>query len=112
MKDHGFTNEMRKGFLKMFILKIIEQKPIHGYDIIHEIEEKTHGNWEPSPGSVYPALEFLMSKGYISMEENDRKKVYSITPEGREAVRYIEKRRQEMLQEFNSIFGDLPEENP
>lgn len=112
MKDHGFTNEMRKGFLKMFILKIIEQKPIHGYDIIHEIVEKTHGNWEPSPGSVYPALDFLQTKGYISMEETDRKKVYSITPEGREAVRYIEKRRQEMLQEFNNLFGDLPETKP
>ena len=112
MNEHGFTNEMRKGFLKMIILKIIYDQPMHGYDIIHEIEGRTNGQWEPSPGSVYPALESLMSKGYISMEEVDRKKVYAITPEGREVVQHLKKRRLEMIQELNNLLGDSPEKKP
>lgn len=106
------TNEMRKGFLKMIILKIIYDKPMHGYDIIHEICERTHGNWEPSPGSVYPALEYLMNKGYISMEEIERKKIYSITPEGKEVIRRIHAKKEEMLAELHTLFGDLPEKKP
>ena len=106
MERHELTNEMRKGFLKMIILKIIYNQPMHGYDIIHEIEARSYGKWEPSPGSVYPALEYLLSKGYISMEEADRKKVYTITPEGREVVRQIEKIRLEMIKELNNLLGD------
>ena len=81
-KHELLNNEIRKGFLKIIILKSIQEKPIHGYDIIHLIQEKSRGNWTPSPGSVYPALEQLESKGYIVSEEVERKKVYSITPKG------------------------------
>jgi DNA-binding PadR family transcriptional regulator len=112
MTDDVMNNEMRKGFLKMIILKMINDTPMHGYDIIHKIEENTHGRWEPSPGSVYPALEFLMSKGYVSMEEIDRKKMYSITPEGKEVILRLKKRRQEMMEEFNNLLGDLQEKKP
>lgn len=105
MKDM-VGSEIRKGFLKMIVLKIISEKPIHGYDIIHEIEEKTRGHWVPSPGSVYPALEYLQSKGYISMEESDRKKVYSITESGKKTLDYIDERRKELIEEMNMLFGD------
>ena len=106
MIDDALGNEMRKGFLKMIVLKIISRKPIHGYDIIHEIELKSHGHWVPSPGSVYPVLEWLEKKQYISMEEADRKKVYTITEEGMKALRIIDDRRREMIKEMNLIFGD------
>lgn len=112
MIDDVIGKEVRKGFLKMIILKIIYDKPMHGYDIIHEIEVRTHGHWAPSPGSVYPALEFLMSKGFISMEEIDRKKVYTITAEGKEAIRYIESRRVELILEINGLFGETSEDKP
>ena len=112
MIDEAMNNEMRKGFLKMIILKMINDTPMHGYDIIHKIEENTHGHWEPSPGSIYPALEFLMSRGYVTMEEIDRKKVYSITSEGKEVILHLKKKRQEMMIEFNNLLGDLPEKKP
>ncbi len=105
-KNDVFNHEMRKGFLKMFVLKIINGKPIHGYDIIQEIEAKTKGHWVPSPGSVYPVLEFLQTKGYISMEEIDRKKVYTITTEGKKALDYIDGRRKEIFEEINTLFGE------
>lgn len=62
MKDNMMSKEIRKGFLKMIVLKIISERPIHGYDIINEIESKTMGHWVPSPGSIYPALDFLEYK--------------------------------------------------
>jgi DNA-binding PadR family transcriptional regulator len=106
MKDDLMGGEIRKGFLKMIILHIISKKPIHGYEIIQEIEAKTRGHWVPSPGSVYPALDFLESKGYISMEESDRKKVYTITEEGRSVLGHIDARRKELFEEMRTIFGD------
>jgi len=106
MIDDAMGNEMRKGFLKMIVLKIISQRPIHGYDIIHEIEVKTHGHWVPSPGSVYPVLDWLENRRFISMEEIERKKVYTITDEGTKALAAIDDRRKEMIKEMSLIFGD------
>ncbi len=98
--------EMRRGFLKMIVLKIISKKPIHGYDIIHEIETVTRGHWVPSPGSIYPVLDFLEAKGYVSMEEIDRKKVYTITEEGKKALEAIEEKRRQLSEEMSLLFND------
>jgi DNA-binding PadR family transcriptional regulator len=106
MFDDAMGKEMRKGFLKMVVLKTISKNPIHGYDIIHEIEAKTHGHWVPSPGSIYPVLDFLEARRYISLEEIDRKKVYTITDEGKKALETIDERRRQMLREMSQIFGD------
>ncbi len=106
MKDDMMGNEIRRGFLKMIVLKMISEKPIHGYDIIQEIEAKSRGHWVPSPGSVYPVLDYLESKGYISMEESDRKKVYTITDKGRKALDDIDARRKELFDEMRTLFGD------
>jgi DNA-binding PadR family transcriptional regulator len=102
-----FNNEIRKGFLKMILLKTISEKPTHGYEIIHQIQEKSGGRWTPSPGSVYPALEYLESKGYIVSQDSERKKVYSITPKGTQMIEQMRKMREEMIKELASFLGDL-----
>ena len=102
-----FNNEVRKGFLKMILLKIIAEQPTHGYEIIRRIQEKSEGRWTPSPGSVYPALEYLESRGYIASEEAERKKVYAITPKGTQMIGQMKKKREEMLKELVSFLGDL-----
>ncbi|BAI61269.1 PadR-like family transcriptional regulator [Methanocella paludicola SANAE] len=106
MTDDAMGREMRKGFLKMIVLKIISKKPIHGYDIIHAIETITHGHWVPSPGSIYPVLDFLEARGYVSMEEIDRKKVYTITEEGKKALEAIEEKRRQLTEEMSLLFND------
>ncbi|CAJ35293.1 PadR family transcriptional regulator [Methanocella arvoryzae] len=111
MHDDVLNNEMRKGFLKVMLLHIVQERPSHGYEIIQEIGKKTHGGWAPSPGSVYPALDFLEKRGYIQCEEVDRKKVYSITEKGVGALDQIHARRQQWIQELNAFFGDVLEEN-
>ncbi len=106
MKDEKMASEFRKGFLKLIVLKIISEKPIHGYDIIQEIGAKTMGRWVPSPGSVYPVLEYLETRGYISMEESDRKKVYTITEPGKMILDHFDARRKELIEEMKMLFGD------
>ncbi len=106
-ENEMFFKEIRKGFLKAILLNIIHEKPIHGYDIIRTIAEKSHDRWTPSPGSVYPALEYLESKGYIVSQEVERKKVYTITPQGEQAIGKMRQLRHEMMREITAFFEDL-----
>jgi DNA-binding PadR family transcriptional regulator len=73
----------RKGDLKYVILDLLKDKPSHGYEIIRALEEQSHGFYSPSAGSVYPTLQLLEDMGYVSSTEQDGKKVYAITDEGR-----------------------------
>jgi len=72
-----------QGDLKYVILRLLEEKPRHGYEIIKELEDRFGGAYSPSPGTVYPTLTMLEDLGYakVSPDEGGRK-VYQITPEG------------------------------
>ena len=76
-------SSFQKGDLKYVILDLIKDKPRHGYEIIRELEEQSHGTYKPSPGAVYPTLQMLEEMGYASSTERDGKKIYTITEEGR-----------------------------
>jgi len=73
----------QKGDLKYVILDLLKDKPRHGYDIIRELEKLSYGFYKPSPGVVYPTLQMLEEMGYASSTEQEGKRVYSITEEGR-----------------------------
>ena len=73
----------QKGDLKYVILDLLKDKPRHGYDIIRELEELSYGFYKPSPGVIYPTLQMLEEMGYASSTEQEGKRVYSITEEGR-----------------------------
>ena len=75
-------SSFHKGDLKYVILDLLKDKPRHGYDIIRELEEQSHGFYKPSPGVIYPTLQMLEEMGYASSTEQEGKKVYSITQEG------------------------------
>jgi DNA-binding PadR family transcriptional regulator len=72
-----------KGDLKYVILNLLKEKPSHGYEIIRALEEHFHGFYTPSAGSVYPTLQMLNDMGYVSSSEQDGKKTYTITEEGK-----------------------------
>ncbi len=72
-----------KGDLKYVILNLLKDKPSHGYEIIHAMEDQFHGFYTPSAGSVYPTLQMLDDMGYVVSSERDGKKVYTITEEGK-----------------------------
>jgi DNA-binding PadR family transcriptional regulator len=73
-----------QGDLKYVILRMLEQKPRHGYEIIKELEDRFGGAYTPSPGTVYPTLTMLEDLGYAQVAPDaGGRKVYSITAEGR-----------------------------
>lgn len=72
-----------RGDLKYVILELLRDQPRHGYDIIRALEERMRGRYRPSPGSVYPTLQMLEDLGYVTSSQQEGKKVYTITEEGR-----------------------------
>ena len=73
-----------QGDLKYVILRLLEEKPRHGYEIIKELESRVGGAYAPSPGTVYPTLSMLEDLGYARVTSDESgKKVYEITDEGR-----------------------------
>lgn len=74
---------MGRGDVRAAVLALLAEKPMHGYQIIHEIEERSGGTWKPSPGSVYPTLQLLADEGLIAVKESNGRKTYSLTEAGK-----------------------------
>jgi DNA-binding PadR family transcriptional regulator len=91
-----------KGDLKYVILNLLKDKPSHGYEIIHAMEDQFHGCYTPSAGSVYPTLQMLDDMGYVSSSERDGKKVYTITEEGKKFL----KEQQEVIEKIQCQMKD------
>jgi DNA-binding PadR family transcriptional regulator len=72
-----------KGEVRSAVLALLAEQPMHGYQIIREIEERSNGSWKPSAGSVYPTLQLLADEALISAEENNGRKIYALTDAGR-----------------------------
>jgi DNA-binding PadR family transcriptional regulator len=78
------------GEIKFVILRLLKEKPRHGYEVIKALEEQMSWCYTPSAGTVYPTLQLLEDEGYIKAVDTSGKKVYQITPEGE---RYLEEHR-------------------
>jgi DNA-binding PadR family transcriptional regulator len=88
-----------KGALKLVILDLLKDKPAHGYELIKALEERSHGLYTPSAGSIYPILQLLTDMGFLSASESDGKKTYTITGAGREHL----SQNQEMLDHIHEV---------
>lgn len=75
-----------RGEVRSAVLSLLAEQPMHGYQVIHEIEERSGGSWKPSAGSVYPTLQLLADEGLIAAQESNGRKIYSLTDAGREEV--------------------------
>jgi DNA-binding PadR family transcriptional regulator len=75
------------GDLRLWLLKLIDERPRHGYDVISALEEQFLGIYSPSPGTVYPRLAALEQEGLIEVDsEDDGRKIYRLTGKGREEL--------------------------
>jgi DNA-binding PadR family transcriptional regulator len=74
----------RRGDVRLGILTLLAEQPMHGYQIITELGERSGGLWRPSPGSVYPTLQQLQDEGLITGSEQDGRRTFSLTDAGRE----------------------------
>lgn len=78
----GKERMFQRGEFKYLVLDLLKDKPRYGYEVIRELEEQFQGFYSPSPGAVYPTLQYLDDMGYVTSREQDGKKVYTITNEG------------------------------
>jgi DNA-binding PadR family transcriptional regulator len=104
---HDRLHSAPKGLLRYYILHKVAQKPIHGYEIIQDIDSKTEGAWRPGAGSIYPILKKLVSEGLIKSDpepsEEATRRVYHITVKGVESLAHAK----EMFANFQQRFGNL-----
>jgi DNA-binding PadR family transcriptional regulator len=93
---HGFLGpgpRAGRGDIRAAILALLAEGPMHGYQIMRELTERSGGVWRPSPGSVYPTLQQLQDEGLVrSTEVEGGRRTFELTDEGREAVEALESR--------------------
>jgi DNA-binding PadR family transcriptional regulator len=80
----GDEPRTRRGDIKFILLELLSEHPQHGYELMKELEARRGGFRRPSPGSVYPTLQMLEEGGYLTREEVEGKRVYTITESGRQ----------------------------
>ena len=92
MRDHPHPPRERgprvfaPGDLKLLLLAMLAEQPGHGYDLIRQIEHLFDGNYSPSPGVIYPTLNFLEEAELISGQAQGSKRLYVITETGRQSL--------------------------
>src|SRR5436190_4004862 len=80
----GPGRRARRGDVRAAALALLNERPMHGYEMIQELEERTDGVWRPSPGAVYPALQLLEDQGLVVADAEAGKRLFSLTDAGRE----------------------------
>jgi DNA-binding PadR family transcriptional regulator len=109
-RGRGFGRRPRRkghGDVRGAILVLLSERPMHGYQIIQEIGERSEGLWHPSPGSVYPALQQLEDEGLIRVEKTEGRKVAHLTDEG---GTYVREHREELGSPWEAAAEDYGED--
>lgn len=75
-----------RGDVRIAILRLLDEEPMHGYQIIQELTDRTDGVWMPSPGSIYPTLQQLEDEGLVRSDQREGKNVFTLTEAGRTTV--------------------------
>ena len=96
------TSVFSHGRLRLYLLKLMADSPRHGYELIRLLEDTFMGRYAPSAGTIYPRLQRLEVEGLVTHSQQGGRKVYSITPAGREELA----RRGRELAELEAEIGD------
>ncbi|MEZ0374657.1 MAG: PadR family transcriptional regulator [Candidatus Sericytochromatia bacterium] len=114
----GRRGRVRRGDVRAAILALLAEQPRNGYQLIQEIGERSGGNWKPSPGSIYPALQQLEDEGLVRAEDSSEgKKLFALTEAGEAWLREqpqeaapwenLGEQLPEALQEFQALMGQV-----
>jgi PadR family transcriptional regulator, regulatory protein PadR len=107
----SWMKEAQKGYIRMGVLMLLSRKPSHGYEIMKEINCRTKGFWQPTPGGVYPILRDLEKTSYIKGEwqtqRNRRLKVYKITKSGELILRRAVIKQSEISNNIGTLFREF-----
>lgn len=79
----GRSRRSRRGNLRLAVLALLTEHPMHGYEMIQELEKRTSGFWRPSPGSIYPILQMLEEEGLIASQDVEGRRRFTLSDAGR-----------------------------
>lgn len=110
-RRHGGRRQwFESGEMRYVILKLLRERPMHGYEVMKALTEETDGWYKPSPGTVYPTLQWLEDEGLVEGRQENGKKVYAITDAGLE---FLEENKpivddifERVEETIDSLFGD------
>ena len=95
------------GRLRLYLLKLLDESPRHGYEIISLLRDRFLGVYSPSPGTIYPRLARLEEEGLVTHTEEGGRKVYSLTDKGREELRARESDLDDLEREITDSVRDI-----
>ena len=79
----GGRHRARRGAVPIAVLTLLDERPMHGYEIITELESRSDGRWRPSPGAIYPTLDKLEHREMLVGTDVDGKRQFTLTDKGR-----------------------------
>ncbi|GII02634.1 PadR family transcriptional regulator [Planobispora takensis] len=98
------------GRLRLYLLKLLEENPRHGYEVIRLLQDRFLGVYSPSPGTIYPRLARLEEEGLVTHEVVDGKKVFTLTDRGRAELNARMDELAELEQEISDSVRDIARE--
>lgn len=105
-RPFGRGGRGRRGDVRAAILLLLSEQPMHGYDLIQQISDRSDGLWKPSPGSIYPALSQLEDEGLVVFDRRDGRKYATLTTEGETYVSEQKEAIGDPFAEVRSGVGD------
>lgn len=107
----NWMKEVQKGYIRMGILILLSKKSSHGYEIMKEINNRTKGFWQPTPGGIYPILRDLEKSGYIKgrweKQKNRNLKTYKITQSGEAILKRAIIKQAQIFNNISSLFNEF-----
>ena len=100
----------RHGRLRLYLLRLLDEEPRHGYEVIRMLRDQFMGVYAPSPGTIYPRLARLEEEGLVTHDEMDGRKVYRITEAGRQELQERGDELAELEQELSDSVRDIVRE--
>jgi len=115
---HGFCRYPGRGLIQLLILRILHEKPTHGYQIMDELERITSEKYIPEPGAVYTMLRRMEKKGLLvskweKKQSGADRRVYTLSDVGvrvlKEGLEMVKRRRQlmdDLIRFYGTHFGE------
>src|SRR5438270_5620152 len=94
---HGGRGRAMRGDVRTAVLQLLAEEPMHGYQLMQAIAERSGGRWTPSPGAIYPTINQLEDEGLVVVTADAGRKLVTLTDAGRE---HIEARRESASDPF------------
>lgn len=79
----GRRGRAQRGDVRAAVLLLLADEPMHGYQLMQAISDRTGGAWRPSPGAIYPTISQLEDEGLVSVDKDGGRKLVSLTADGR-----------------------------